>query len=312
MDLKQYIMDKSKACGIDIIGFTGSDNMDYLRDYLIHRQEKNLMTEFESKDFDKRLNPSLTLPSCKSIIVIAISYNVSYDTRPDYKYMGRLSMSSWGTDYHRVLNGKMKSLVEKISEVVDFEYKYFVDTGPLVDRELAVKAGLGYYGKNCSVINPSFGSFIFLGYILTNLDLEPDSRLEEDCGDCDLCIRACPTKALEGSYRLNPKKCISYLTQTKGETPPDLIKKMGIKLYGCDICQLVCPKNKGVKYSSHEEFIPTDTKGYLDLLDLLTISNKDFKKKYGNMAGSWRGKGILKRNALNILENIFSYDLLKK
>ena len=301
--LNQYIFDKSKEVGIDICGFTDSLSLYNLKDYLKYREKNGIKTEFEEEDIDKRINPKLTMENCKSIIVLGISYNVDYDEKPEYPLRGKLSKSSWGIDYHVVLKQKIELLIEEIKKQVHFEYKYFVDTGPLIDRELARKAGIGYYGKNCSIINDEYGSFIFLGYILTDLDLEFREEVSNKCGDCNLCLRACPTGALERPGKFNPKKCISYLTQTKDNIPNSLREKMGIKIYGCDTCQLVCPKNKGVKKSSHKEFIP-ETHGYINIEELLSMSNREFKKKYGSMAGSWRGKTILKRNAIIALGNM--------
>jgi len=305
MDITNYIIDKSKQLNIDMIGFTNGEPLFNLEEYLRYRMDNNISTEFEENDIDKRIDPKLTLPSCKSIIVIAISYNVDNVEKSDYEFKGSLSKSSWGLDYHKVLNLKLTQLIEEIKKIKDFEYKYYVDTGPLVDRELAYKSGIGYYGKNCSIINDEYGSFIFIGYILTDLEIETnDFSKTSECGDCQLCINACPTDALEKDYRLNPKKCISYLTQTKEQVDLYLKEKMGIKIYGCDTCQIVCPKNKGVKKSTHNEFIPTITKGAIDIKELLTMSNKEFKQIYGTMAGSWRGKTVLKRNAINALGNI--------
>lgn len=303
-NFNQYIIEKSKELNIDIIGFTDCSPFSDAKEYLLERQRENKQTEFEEKDIDKRIDPLLTLPSCKSIIVLGISYNVDNDEKVDYQLKGRLSKTTWGIDYHNVLNNKMELLIEEIKKIMDFEYKYFVDTGPLIDRALAKRAGVGYFGKNCSIINDEYGSFIFLGYILTNLSLTPSDKVDEKCGDCDLCIKACPTGALEKPYRLNPKKCISYLTQTKDNIPISFRERMGIKLYGCDTCQLVCPKNKDIVKFNHKEFIPEITKGYMDIEELLRISNREFKKKYGEMAGSWRGKTILKRNAIIALGNM--------
>lgn len=302
--LKKYIIDKSKEIGIDICRFTDCEPLLNLEDYLNYRKKNGLTTSFEEDDLFKRIYPKASLDTCKSIIVVAISYNVEIYEKPDYKLKGRLSKSSWGVDYHQVLGEKIEILIDEIKREKDFEYKYFVDTGPLIDRELAKKAGVGYYGKNTSIINDEYGSFIFLGYILTDLDIEKDYEVEEKCGDCNLCLKACPTAALESKYRLNPNKCISYLTQTKGNIPVELREKMDFKLYGCDTCQDVCPKNKGVKLSKESQFFPEVTKGYMDIEELLTISNRAFKKKYGHMAGSWRGKKILKRNAIIALGNM--------
>lgn len=312
--LNQYILDKSKELNIDICGFTDSSPLCNLREYLIYREENNIMTEFEEKDIMKRIDPKLTLHTCKSIIVIGISYNVDYKEKakelstseshlvdPPKGYLSRVS---WGIDYHLVLREKMQALILEIQKVKDFEYRYFVDTGPLVDRELAKRAGIGYYGKNCSIINDEYGSFIFIGYILTDLDLDYSEEIKNKCGECNLCIKACPTGALEGANKFNPKKCISYLTQTKENIPLDLRKKMGAKIYGCDSCQLVCPKNKEVKKSNHKEFFPEITSGYINIEELLEISNNEFKRKYGLMAGAWRGKNILRRNGIITLGNM--------
>lgn len=305
MNLKKFIIDKSKELNIDMIGFTDGGPLKNIEEYLNYRFKNNRYTEFEEADIKKRIDPKLTMPNCNTIIVIALSYNVDYNEKPDYEFKGSLSKSSWGIDYHKVLKNKLELLVDEIKKVKDFDYKSFVDTGPLVDRELAYKAGIGYYGKNCSIINEKYGSFIFIGYMLTDLEIEEyDIPVESQCGECDLCLKACPTNALDNSYRLNPRKCISYLTQTKEEIDDELKGKMGIKIYGCDTCQMVCPQNKFINKSCHEEFLPTVTKGALDLKELLTISNREFKQKYGHMSGSWRGKGVLKRNAINALNNI--------
>ena len=305
MNLKQYIEDVAKKVNIDLIGFTTGEPFYELKDYLLQRKEEDKQTEFEEEDIEKRINPRLIFPECKTIIAIGLSYNTSFDEKPNYKLRGKLSKSSWGIDYHVVLRARIERLIKEIERVVSFNYQYYVDTGPLIDREIAKRAGIGYYGKNCSIINDEYGSFIFLGYILTDLEIEEYSTpIEEKCGACQLCLKACPTKALEGPYKVNPKRCLSYLTQTKGLIPQELREKMGIRIYGCDTCQLVCPKNKDIRFPNHQEFIPYKTKGYIDIEELLTISNRQFKKKYGEMAGSWRGKNILKRNGIIALGNM--------
>lgn len=304
MNVKELIVEKARELNIDKIGFIDSSPLHNLEEYLQSRLDSGLQTEFEEMEIKKRIDPKLTFPNCKSIIVIAISYNVEYLAEKNNFLSGILSKSSWGIDYHKVLKDKIDKLIMEIKTHADFDYKSYVDTGPLVERELANKAGIGYYGKNCSIINDDYGSFIFIGYIMTDLDLETsENKIYSECGECDLCIRACPTNALE-SYKLNPKRCISYLTQTKDIIPLEYRSKMGTKIYGCDTCQLVCPKNKGVKTSNHEEFVPHITSGFIDISELLNMSNKEFRNKYGSMAGSWRGKNVLKRNAIIALGNM--------
>jgi len=306
MNLKQYIIDKSKEIGIDIIGFAKSEKFEDIAGFLKERERKGYSTEFEEKNIFSRIDPAIVIPESRTIIAIGISYNVECKKTisNNVKWRGTLSKSSWGEDYHKVLKDKMEALAKEISKVVDFKYSICVDTSPLIDRQIAKRAGIGWYGKNCSIINDDFGSFIFLGCILTDLELESDEKVEEKCGDCNLCIRACPANAIEEGYVINAKRCISYLTQTKDKIPYELREKMGVKIYGCDTCQLVCPKNKGIQKGSSREFIPKATQGIIDIEEIMSISNKKFKEKYGTMSGAWRGKNVLKRNAIIALANI--------
>ncbi len=312
MNLKQYIIHKSKEIGIDTIGFTRADKLDHMIDFLSERKKKGYDTEFEEKDIISRTNPTLLMPECRTIIVIGISYNIEYKKAhsKDIKWFGLLSKSSWGEDYHKVLKSKMEMLANEVSKVTDFKYTICVDTSPLIDRQIAKRAGIGWFGKSCSIINDDFGSYIFLGYLLTDLELEEDNKLEEKCGDCRLCIDACPAGAIQEGYIINTKRCISYLTQTKDRIPYELREKMGKKIYGCDTCQQVCPKNREIQKGSTEEFIPKRTNGIVDIEEILTISNKEFNKKYGTMSGAWRGKNVLKRNAIIALANIGDRDCI--
>ncbi|KPU27099.1 4Fe-4S ferredoxin [Caloranaerobacter sp. TR13] len=305
MNLKKFIKEKAIEVGLDIIGFCSSEPFHEMKEYLVLRKQKGYVTEFESIDIESRINPKKIMSSAKTIIAAGLSYNIDFNNNDKENILqGRLSKSSWGIDYHNVLYGKLESLVSHLKKIKDIEYKIFVDTGPLVDREIAKRAGIGWYGKNCLIINDEYGSFIFIGYIITNLEIEVDSESVSNCGNCRLCLDACPTKALEDDYILNPKKCISYLTQTKEKIPYELRDKMNTKIYGCDTCQLVCPKNKNARKGKTKEFIPKVTGGYLDIVEMFNLSNKEFKRKYGHMAGSWRGKNILKRNCIIALGNL--------
>ncbi len=296
MDLNSFIKNKAREVGIELCGITDYSLSQERIDYLRARKLKGQETEFEEQDLELRIDPRLTMESVESIIVLGLSYNTGGDYGSDYEFKGRLSRSSYGQDYHRVLREKMEELVGLLKKELDFDHKIFVDTGPLIDRELAYLAGLGYYGKNCSIINDDYGSYIFIGYIMTDMKIENDRPLNKDCGSCDLCLRACPTGAIK-DYRMNPKRCLSYMSQTKELLSDEMIVKLGDRIYGCDSCQEACPKNKGVLKSSHREFIP-DPSADIDIVELFKMSNKDFKKNYGHMAGSWRGKNLLKRNGI--------------
>lgn len=304
MNIKKYILEQKEKLNIDIIKFSKGNTSEFLIERLQERIDENKITEFENTDIVIKTDVNKTLENYKTIIVIGQSYINDYKKKNKFN-RGLLTKSSWGEDYHHVLKRKMEDLIEIIKNKYGGQYKSFVDTGPLVDRNLAYTSGIGYYGKNCSIINKKYGSYIVIGYIITDLEIELDDikLLNSECGECKLCIEYCPTKAIESPYKLNPKKCISYLTQTKEKIPYEYREKMGTRIYGCDICQDICPKNKNILKPNHIEFLPIETDGAVDIDEILTMSNRQFKEKYGNMSGSWRGKNILKRNAIIAIGN---------
>ncbi len=315
MDLKNYIIDKSKEIGIDIIGFTNADNFEDIDKVLEKRRAKNYETEFEEVDIKKRISPKQILETGESIIVIGVNYYLNIQDKIDCKKnkpKGKLSKSSIGKDYHILLKHKMELLVDEIKKLeINFDYFIGVDTTPLLDRYLAKQAGVGWYGKNSNIINEKHGSFIFLGYVITSLEIKEDSSIEDKCGDCNRCIRSCPVGAIKTNYELNATRCISYLTQTKDEIEYDLREKMGIQLYGCDICQLVCPKNqdiiensKTISYEKTDSIKSDNLMEYVDIEELFSMSNREFKEKYGDIAFSWRGKNVIKRNGIIALGNL--------
>lgn len=207
--------------------------------------------------------------------------------------------ASWGIDYHVVLRDRLEKLAAFIQEKVpEVSNKVMVDTGELSDRAVAERAGIGFSGKNTSIITPEFGSFVYLGEMITNIPFVPDDPIEDSCGDCTKCMDACPTGALVEGGRLNAQRCIAFLTQTKDFLPDEFRTKLGNRLYGCDTCQQVCPRNKGIDSHIHPEFEPEHDLAKPKLEPMLRISNRSFKEKFGHMSGSWRGKKPLQRNAL--------------
>lgn len=305
MDVKASIGEEAGKIGIDMLGFASCELFTAVEKILKEREEKGYLSGFEEKDIQKRVNPRLAMEDCRTIIAAGISYNVKEDRvtkREDYKYKCNISRSSWGIDYHIVLRGKLEKLSKFIEESFGGKCKYFVDTGPLVEREVARKAGIGYIGKNCALINPNFGSFIFLGEIITDLYIEPDSPLDDSCGDCDLCIKACPSGALCSPYEVNAKKCISYITQSR-ELPVECCESLGNNLYGCDICQKVCPKNKAARESVHKEFLPELWNYCPDAMDILELNNRKFLDTFKKTSSGWRGRKTLQRNAIIAMGN---------
>lgn len=300
--LKQEIIEYSKQIGIDKIGFASADVFETLKERLIVQQQLGYQSGFEEPDIEKRTNPELLLPKAKSIISIALAYpskmkNAPRSTKKERR--GLFCRASWGTDYHVILKDRLKKLERFILEKVDgAQVKSMVDTGELSDRAVAERAGIGWSGKNCMIITPEFGSYVYLGEMITNIPFPPDSPIEDRCGSCNICVDSCPTGALVQGGQLDSKKCIAFLTQTKGFLPDEYRGKIGNRLYGCDTCQLVCPENKGKDFHIHSEMEPDPEIAKPKLKPLLHISNREFKEKFGHIAGSWRGKKPIQRNAI--------------
>ena len=307
--LKRWIQNEAKQIGIDKIGFTHAGDFEYLRDNLTRLKEMGYLSGFEHGNIDERLNPSLIFDSPKSIISIALAYPNRIlepgEIRPDGKIRGKFSAASWGVDYHVILKDKMAQLIERIKMHAgeSLTFKPMVDTGELIDTAVAQRAGLGFIGKNGLLITPEYGSYVYLGEIITNIEFTPDEPFIGDCGDCTRCIRACPPKALLGNGSMNAKLCLSYQTQMKELMPEDMRKKIGDNIYGCDICQRVCPYNIGIDVHHHQEMEPNYEHVRPVLEDLITMNNREFKETFGYMAGSWRGKKVLQRNAIIALAN---------
>lgn len=305
--LKERIKHAAPELGIDQIGFASADPFLEMKEILLRHREKGRESGFEEPDIDKRIHPELWFENPRSIIAIAIAYPSKLINPPRSEpgaYRGILSRSAWGEDYHHVLRRRLKALEDFIlAEVPDARLESMVDTGVLVDRAVAERAGIGWSAKNCAIISPEWGSWIYLGEMVTNLPFEPDVPVTEDCGDCTLCIDACPTGALEGPGELNAQKCISFLTQTKGVVSDEVKRKIGNRLYGCDTCQVVCPKNKGKHWTHQPELQPDPELVKPLLLPLLHMSNREFKERFGVSAASWRGKKPIQRNAIIGLGN---------
>lgn len=300
--LKQEIIEYSKSIGIDKIGFTTASPFAALKLRLIRQQELNFQSGFEEKDIEKRTDPRLLLTDAHSIIAIAVAYPSKMKDRvvsKEGERRGIFSRASWGLDYHTVLRGRLEKLEEFIRErVPEADLKSMVDTGELADRAVAERAGIGWSGKNCAIITPEFGSYVYLGEMITSIPFEPDTPLEDQCGTCTKCLDACPTGALVTGGQINAQRCISFLTQTKGAISEEFRERLGNRLYGCDSCQTACPVNKGMDFHLHEEVEAEPEIAKPLLKPLLHLSNRQFKEKFGHISGAWRGKNPIQRNAI--------------
>lgn len=301
-ELKKDVIEYSKEIGIDKIGFTSADIFEELKARLKRQEQLGYQSGFEKGTIEERTEPKRLFPGAKSIISIALAYPSRIKNPPKSTKENRRGIfcrASWGMDYHYVLRDRLEKLAAFINEKVpNFESKVMVDTGELSDRAVAERAGIGFSGKNTLIITPEYGSFVYLGELITNIPFVPDTPIEDNCGDCTLCLDACPTGALVQEGQLNAQKCLAFLTQTKDDLPEAFRSKIGTRIYGCDTCQAVCPRNKQVDFHLHAEFEPEPEVAKPALKPMLRMSNREFKEKFGHVSGFWRGKKPLQRNAI--------------
>lgn len=237
---------------------------------------------------DRLLGTSEFVPN--SAIVCLFPYYV------EHSEPSNLSRYTWATDYHLVINEYLEKLIKELQKMnSSAQFSIHCDTSPLADRYMAYLAGLGFYGKNNCFISPKWGSYVVIGTILTTLELEPNMPLNQSCMECNRCITACLGQCL-GHDEFKYDTCKSYLTQKKGDLTEEektIIGKTPL-IFGCDVCQEVCPHNQNIPTTPIPEFQHVEP--YIDIKELNTLTNKEFKAKYGNRAFAWRGKKILMRN----------------
>lgn len=289
---KEKLKEFCKTIGINCVGIAGIGPYYNLEKILKHKLSNGYVTGMEEPILEKRIDPKLTMPNVKSIIVCAFPYYVGEQDDTN------LSKYCYGKDYHIVIKDKLEQICDYLSnEIKNFEYKIFADNGPLVDRYLAYISGVGYFGINNNIITDEYGSYVFIGYIINNYEFYPDEPLPKTCIKCNKCVKYCPGNAILGNFELNPKRCLSYITQKKEELSDEEVISMrdNGKIFGCDICQEVCPHNKNIPLTHISEFTD-DIITKLSYEEIDEISNKEFKRRYGKKAFSWRGKNIIKRN----------------
>ncbi|MFW5962871.1 MAG: tRNA epoxyqueuosine(34) reductase QueG [Bacteroidota bacterium] len=227
----------------------------YLKQWL--RENRHGEMQFMNNYFEKRTNPAKLVPGTKSIVSVIHNY---YPGSPEPSDTYKISKYAYGRDYHKVVKKKLKGLFKSIQENIGEEItgRYFVDSAPVMEKVWAEKAGLGWIGKNTNLITKKHGSYVFLGEIFLNIELEYDNRPVKDyCGSCKKCIEACPTNALYAPYHIDASRCISYLTiEKKGQLPPQMKDLLNDWIFGCDICQNVCPWNQNLSVHQEPELKP--------------------------------------------------------
>jgi epoxyqueuosine reductase len=256
MTLKNSIKTEAGRLGFELFGVTTPDPPPHYANYEDwlhdgrHGEMSYLATE---RARQRRADPRQIMPECQSILVAGMRYPTPaqiflYQDAPGGQQNGRVAAYAWGDDYHTVLVERLQQLVAFVEFRLgnSFSYRIYTDTGPLLERELAQRAGLGWIGKNTCLINPKAGSYFLLGEVLLDIDLEPDAPFEADrCGSCSRCLEACPTGCILPDRTIDARRCISYLTiELKGSIPTDLRPAIGNWVFGCDVCQEVCPWNQ--------------------------------------------------------------------
>lgn len=233
--------------------------------------------------FDKRLDPRLLVEGAKSVVSLTLNY---YPEETQIEDSYKISKYAYGEDYHYVIKDKLKELLYFIqSEIGDVDGRVFVDSAPVLDKAWAAKSGLGWVGKNNNLINRKNGSFFFIAELIIDLDLETDGPTTDHCGTCTKCIDACPTKAIESPYIVNGSKCISYLTiELRDDIPSEFANKLDDWMFGCDVCQDICPWNRFAKPHSEPRFIPNNELMHLEKREWRELTKDTFNEIFKKSA----------------------------
>ncbi len=306
--LKQKIISKSKEMGFDLIGFAPfqilTKEIENLEEWLANSYQAGM--KYMEQNVDKRKDIREILNNCKSVISLGMNYYVD-DKYEETENSGKVSKYAWGRDYHYVLWEKLEVFKDYLKEIIpEIETKSYVDTGPSMDKVWAVKAGLGWQGKHSNIINKEIGSWFFISNIFTNYNFEQyNLEIKDSCGSCTACIDACPTEAIVEDYVVDANKCISYLTiENKKEISEKFVGKFNDLVFGCDICQDVCPWNKRfAKQTEIKDFLEGQNR-ILNYGEIENLTNSTFKKRFEESPIlRARAKG-LKRNANHLQKDL--------
>ena len=288
--MKSEMLEFAKKLNIEYTGVAPVMRYSELSEILTQRQKKYGLSEFEEQDVEKRVNPVLAFPWAKSIIVCLFPYYTGESADSNISKYAQIP------DYHNVVKNKLNKICDYINSKVESHCEVFCDTGVLHDRYLAYLAGLAVRGVNTCMINEKYGSYFFIGYIVTDLELENDKPKTASCIKCGKCKDACPGKAIDGDFHIDVKKCVSYITQLKliNEEQRKILNSQDM-VYGCDRCQEVCPHNENIPKTPILEFYEKSVTK-LTKEELENLSNRAFKEEYGDFPFSWRGKSVILKN----------------
>ncbi|MBI4329200.1 MAG: tRNA epoxyqueuosine(34) reductase QueG [Chloroflexi bacterium] len=308
----------AREMGFDLVGISSAEPFTERSQATLQRVQEGLMDGlpwFTKERVSRGADPRHILPTARSIISLALNYHTPSPTegspmgeplggRP---LRGWVARYAWGEDYHRVFQRKVKLFLERLPGVAGrpVAARWYTDTGPLLDRAVAERAGVGWFGKNTNILT-SIGSWVLLAEVITDLELEPDRPLKKTCGLCRACMDACPTGAIVAPYVLDNARCISYQTiENRGAIPREIRPLMGDWVFGCDICQDVCPVNRKAQLAREYALFARDgERARPELLGLLDLTEAEFQERYRNSAVRRTRLSGLKRNACVALGNI--------
>ncbi len=304
--LKAAIRECAKGLGFDVVGFTTAD-ADLAHSLALSRFLKDGrhgdMAWLNNAD-GRRGNPKALMPDAKTIIVLGANYGPAAGVTGIPEDRGAISVYARGRDYHDILKKRMKQLARWLAETQHCGVKVFVDTAPVMEKPLAQKAGVGWQGKHTNLVSREFGSWLFLSEIFTTMDLPPDRPEPDHCGSCQRCIRACPTDALAEPYKIDPRRCVSYLTiEHSGPIAADLMAATGNRVYGCDDCLAACPWTKYQSTAAIEAFQPRAELTMPRLADLAGLDDAGFRKFFSGSPIKRTGRDRFVRNVLIAIGN---------
>lgn len=303
------IKERARAEGFTKVGIVSAASLDEegrrLKEWLARGYHGTM--SWMARDVETRISPREIFPEARSVVVVALNYYTPHQHEQNTS-TGKVSRYAWGDDYHDVVSEKLRALLSWIKERdPQVQGKVCVDTQPVMDKAWAVRAGLGWLGKHSNVITPEYGSWIFIGELLLNQDLEYDAeRVEDHCGTCTLCIDACPTAAITEPYVVDSNKCISYATiEFRGpELPAEIEQKLSGWVYGCDICQDVCPWNRFELPTDEPRFAPREGNVNVELRDIVELSHDRYVARYRGSAMKRAKLSGLQRNAKALMSNL--------
>lgn len=304
--LAALIKQKTLALQFDLVGIapaSASAYREYLRQWLDDGQHGTMA--WLAGRFEERTDPGVYLPGAASVICAAVSYKQSSEQEETRPFMGRIARYARGEDYHELLKGRLHELADFIRrEAPEVQTRVCVDTAPVMEKELAQRAGLGWVGKNTLVIHPRIGSWTLLGEVITTAALPFDRPGVDRCGTCRRCLDACPTGALSRPYQLDARKCISYLTiENRGVIAEELKAGIGQWLFGCDICQEVCPWNHKAPLGNDLHFASRFPDGELDVRELAGWTAEEYRTRLKRNSMKRIKLPILQRNANIVMDN---------